>query len=124
MSCETENTKVNEQRLNSDEFAVKTFEIYEEVTSLNIPKEDLKFSVFKDQNSHLTAKFEVIGKTKKEIEMGSFVQSKSDDGGTTCDGKFSCGKAIYNCLENGKDALISNVACFSAKYCVTCQEPK
>ena len=39
--------------------------------------------------------------------MGSFVKIQSRDGneGTTCDSKWSCGKAIYNCLENDQDAL-------------------
>jgi len=58
--------------------------------------------------------------------MGSFAKSKvsAKDVGTECDGKWSCGKAMYNCLENGKDALISEDACAGVTYCVTCQDSK
>jgi len=58
--------------------------------------------------------------------MGSFVKIQSRDGneGTTCDSKWSCGKAIYNCLENDQDALISEGECAGVQYCVTCQDPQ
>ena len=107
-------------------FALKTFEIYEELSTKDIPIEDIKYRVFKDSNGFLTAKFELTGQTKKELQMGSFVKIQSRDGneGTTCDSKWSCGKAIYNCLENDQDALISEGECAGVQYCVTCQDPQ
>lgn len=126
-SCNDNDSSVDNDTLNSSQemFASKTIEIFEELTTTYFPKKDVKFVVYKDKNGFLTAKYELTGKTKEEVQMGSFVktQSRSVDG-TTCDGKWSCGKAIYKCLEGGKDALISVGACVSAKYCVKCQNPE
>ncbi len=104
-------------------FALKTFEIYEELSTKDIPIEDIKYRVFKDSNGFLTAKFELTEQAKKELQMGSFVKIQSRDGneGTTCDSKWSCGKAIYNCLENDQDALISEGECAGLQCYVTCQ---
>ena len=128
-SCSQED-KTNHEMLNQQEeiFAAKTFEILELLTSEYFPQEDVKFIVYKDNDGFLSAKYEVVGETKKEIEMGSFVGKQSfDDNGTNCKGKWSCGRAIYKCLENGKDALISVGKCktsYANEYCVTCQDPK
>ncbi len=126
LSCADENDEISDQKSNTEKFAMKTFEVYEAVSSKRIPQEDIIYKVLEDQNGRLTARFKVIGESKKAIQMGSFVAGKSlNDGGTTCDGKWSCGKAIYECLENGQDALISEGACTSVsqEYCVTCQDP-
>ena len=79
-----------------------------------------------EESKIVTTKFELTGQTKKELQMGSFVKIQSRDGneGTTCDSKWSCGKAIYNCLENDQDALISEGECAGVQYCVTCQDPQ
>jgi len=123
-SCSQEKTNQEDVSQNTEEvFAMKTFEIYEGLSTKDIPKEDIKYSVYKDLNGFLTAKYELTGQTKKEVQMGSFVSTQARGGeGTTCDGKWSCGKAIFQCLENGQDALISEGACVS--YCVTCQDPE
>jgi len=127
LACKKENSTIENDVQNTSQeiFASKTIEIFEELTTTYFPKEDVKFIVFKDTNGFLKAKYELIGQSKREVEMGSFVSRSANDDGTTCDGKWSCGKAIYECLENGKDALISVGACeLSAEYCVKCQEPK
>ena len=122
-ACSNEDIEQTKEELSVEEvFAQKTFEIYEAVSSGNIPKTDIKYKVYKDSDGFLTAKYELTGRTKSEIQMGSFAKNTSFSDGTTCDGKWSCGKAIYDCLENGKDALISEGACIS--YCVTCQDPE
>lgn len=121
------NTEKNILKSNQEMFASKTIEIFEELTTEYFPKEDVKFVVYKDKNGFLIAKYELTGKTKKEVQMGSFAKrTTGDDDGTTCDGKRSCGKAIYKCLENDKDALISIGACETSytEYCVKCQDPK
>jgi hypothetical protein len=108
-------------------FAIKTFEIFEVLTTEDIPATDLKVVIVKDEKGFLNAKFSLIGESLEKVHLGSFVKeslNKPEDGGTTCDSKWSCGKAIYKCLEKGKDALISAGACRSASYCVTCQKPK
>jgi len=126
-ACNESNHKIENETLNSsiqETFASKTIEIFEELTTTYFPKEDVKYLVYKDSNGFLTAKYELTGKTKEQVQMGSFVkrESRTNDG-TTCDGRWSCGKAIYKCLENGQDALISVGACeLSAQYCVTCQD--
>jgi len=120
-ACSNEDTEQTKEELSAEEvFAQKTFEIYEAVSSENIPKTDIKYNVYKDSDGFLTAKYELTGKTKSEIQMGSFAKTQSFSDGTTCDGKWSCGKAIYGCLENGQDALISEGACTGyTEYCVT-----
>jgi hypothetical protein len=119
------NKEENIQNINQEKFALKTIEIFEELTTTYFPKEDVQFVVVKDENGLLTAEYELTGKTKKEVQMGSFVKrSSGDDDGTTCDGKWSCGKAIYRCLENDRKALISVGACEASytEYCVKCQD--
>ena len=113
------------QKTEEELFAIKTFEFYEELLTKDIPAEDIKYRVYKDANGFLTAKYKLTGQTKKKIQMGSFVktQARVDEEGTTCNGKWSCAKAIYNCLENDLDALISEGACIDDQYCVTCQDP-
>lgn len=127
-ACNKSNTNTgNEIQLTSQEiFASKTIEIFEELTTNHFPKEDVKLFVYKDSNGFLTAKYKLSGKTKEEVQMGSFEKRQSEgDDRTNCDGKWSCGKAIYKCLEDGKDALISVGACeLSAQYCVECKNPE
>jgi hypothetical protein len=127
VSCnQNEENKENDiQNMNQEEFASNTIEIFEELTTTYFPKEDVKFVVFKDENDFLTAEYELTGKTKKEVQMGSFVKRTSgDDDGTTCYGKWSCGQAVYKCLENERKALISIGACeiSSTEYCVKCKD--
>lgn len=116
----------NLKNTNEELFASKTIEIFEALTTSYFPKEDVRFVVFKNNSGLLTAKYTLVGQSKREVQMGSFVNKNVNDEGTTCDGKWSCGKAIYKCLENGKDALISVGACKTEakEYCVTCQDSK
>ncbi|WP_298779565.1 hypothetical protein [uncultured Polaribacter sp.] len=127
-ACNESDTNTGEDIQNTSQeiFASKTIEIFEELTTEYFPKEDVNFVVYKDKNGFLMAKYELIGTTKKEVQMGSFAKTeRRGDGGTTCEGKWSCGKAIYKCLENDQDALISEGACTGrTAYCVTCQDPK
>lgn len=125
LSCSQndENTGGDIQNRNQEAFAFKTFEILEELKTTSFAKEDIKLTVFKNKNGFLTAKYELTGKTKEDVEMGYFAKNKSqNEDGTDSDGKWSCGKAINNCLKN---AFISIGACEnSVTYCVTCQDPK
>ncbi|MDB9836461.1 hypothetical protein OAC51_06105 [Flavobacteriaceae bacterium] len=90
------------------------------------PPEDIDLLVSKvDSNGFQTATFSLKGETKKTIKLGSFAKRqyayRSD--GTTCTNKWQCGKEIANCLDDDKDATISNGACENSAWCVTCVEP-
>lgn len=126
LACQNDKQERNLQNTNEELFASKTIEIFEELTTSYFPKEDVKLIVFKDKMGYLTAKYELVGQSKREVQMGSFVSRSANDDGTTCDGKWSCGKAIYKCLENGQDALISVGASDTSytEYCVKCQDPE
>ena len=56
--------------------------------------------------------------------LSSKQKYQTNNEGTTCDGKFSCGRLIYQCLSNGDKALISNGGCgengHPDDYCVVC----
>jgi hypothetical protein len=127
-SCKDNQTIETQPQQNIEEtpeilFAKKTFEIFEILTNEDIPPQDLKFVISKDENGFLKARFSLIGESLEQIKFGSFVKKdfpKTD--GTTCDSKWKCGKAIYKCLQNGDDALISAGACaqLTKSYCVTC----
>lgn len=118
---------VEDPSINADslQFVSESFEIMDAVTAPALPKEDVQFSIFEDENGFLVALYELTGKSKQYVQMGSFVGKQSfndDDEGKACDGKFPCGRAIFACLQDGRDALVSNVPCESAsdQYCVTC----
>jgi|SaaInlStandDraft_1057018.scaffolds.fasta_scaffold43334_2 hypothetical protein len=104
-------------------FAMNTFETLESfVSSNNIPSEDITATISIDENGFFNSKFSLKGKTLEQVELGDFV-SKSSMMDVECSNKWSCGKAIYGCLENGDDAMISEGACGAGKtYCVTCVE--
>lgn len=53
-------------------FISSTFDIFDNLTTTYFPKDDVTFRIFKDENGFLTAKYELRGKTKKEIQKGSF----------------------------------------------------
>jgi hypothetical protein len=130
-SCKDNQTIETQPQQNIEEtpeilFAKKTFEIFEILTNEDIPPQDLKFVISKDENGFLKARFSLIGESLEQIKFGSFVKKdfpKTD--GTTCDSKWKCGKEIYKCLQNGDDALISAGACaqLAKSYCVTCVTP-
>ena len=108
ISCGNESSGVQDQSLTSDGFATKTFDTYQDVSTKEITKEDIRYSVFKEKDGFLNAKFEVIVDTKEEIEMDSFVQNETiDDDSNNRDGKWFCENEINKCLKNGQDALIS-----------------
>jgi hypothetical protein len=102
-------------------FALKTFEILESLITTNkIPSEDITATISIDENGYFNSKFSLKGKTLEQVELGNFV-AKSLMKDVECSSKWTCGKAIYACLENGDDALISEGACGSSRtYCVTC----
>ena len=108
-----------------ENFTLKTMEIIEELGNY-FPPEDVICTIGKDENGEMFAFYKVIGKTKEEIDWGSFIQVESNrnDEGTTCDGKWSCGKAIYARLGIGYGATIKKGGCGDNgnpdHYCVTC----
>lgn len=86
---------------------------------------DLLFSKV-DSNGIQTATFSLKGQTKEKIKLGSFAKRQYNAyqlEGTTCTNKWQCGKEIANCLDDDKDATISNGACETSAWCVTCVEP-
>ena len=110
-------------------FTTKTIEIFEVLTTKDIPPKDLNFVISKNGNGFLTARFSLIGESLEQVKLGSFVKkdfNQTNVDGITCDSKWKCGKAIYKCLQNGDDALIYAGACkqLSSSYCVTCVTPK
>ena len=60
-SCSQED-KTNHEILDEQQevFAASTFEIFEVLTSEYLPKEDVKFMVFKDNDGFLSAKYEIV----------------------------------------------------------------
>jgi|TARA_Y100000385_G_C13004215_1_gene598674 hypothetical protein len=67
-NSEETNQKDISKLTDEEVFALKTFEIYEELSTKDIPIEDIKYRVFKDSNGFLTAKFELTGQTKKSCK--------------------------------------------------------
>ncbi|CAI8426796.1 MAG: Uncharacterised protein [Flavobacterium sp. SCGC AAA160-P02] len=111
-------TKVN--------FAAKSVEILDELAEY-FPKEDLVSTISKDKEGRLFAIYKLIGQTRDEIDLGSFAKrefKRNDGEGTTCDGKWSCGRLLYQCLANGDIGMISNGGCGENgnpdHYCVVC----
>ncbi|MGB1449652.1 MAG: hypothetical protein ACPG8F_07415 [Flavobacteriaceae bacterium] len=88
------------------------------------PSEDIDLVFRKiDSNGFQTATFSLKGETKETIRLGSFVKREYayQTDGTTCTNKWQCGKEIANCLEDDKDALISNGACKkNSAWCIEC----
>ena len=132
-SCKDNQTIENQPQQKIEEtpetlFATKAFEIFEVLTTEDIPPQDLKFVISKNENGFLKARFSLIGESLEQIKLGSFVKKdfpKTEDDGVTCDSKWKCGREIYKCLQNGDDALISAGACtqLADSYCVTCVNP-
>lgn len=90
------------------------------------PPEDINLLFSKvDSNGFQTATFSLKGETKEAIKLGSFAkrQYSFGKGGTTCTNKWQCGKEIAKCLDDDKDATISNGACENSAWCVTCVDP-
>tara|TARA_B110001450_G_C17649554_1_gene492671 strand:- start:440 stop:865 length:426 start_codon:yes stop_codon:yes gene_type:complete len=106
-------------------FAMKTFEILESfITTNKIPSEDITATISIDENGYFNSRFSLKGKTLEQVKLGNFV-AKSLIKDVECSSKWTCGKAIFACLENGDDALISEGACASSKtYCITCVKKK
>ena len=103
------------------EFTDLSIQTLENLSSF-YPAEDIVIEVSKNDNGSVEALFSLKGDTKKAIGFGQFASKSSDDGVTTCDGPFKCGKAAKKCLDDGKKALISNGACKDDAYCVECVE--
>ena len=85
------------------------------------PPEDINLLFSKvDSNGIQTATFSLKGETKEAIKLGSFAkrQYSFGKGGTTCTNKWQCGKEIAKCLDDDKDATISNGACENSAWCV------
>ncbi|MCF6264688.1 MAG: hypothetical protein L3J24_14030 [Xanthomonadales bacterium] len=122
-SSEVEDSSINADPL---QFASENLGIVNAVTAPALPKEDVQFTIFEDENGFLVALYELTGKSKQYVQMGSFAGTQSfnddDDKGKTCKGKFACGRLVFACLQDGRQALVSNGPCPSAsnEYCVTC----
>ena len=109
-SCDSQEDSVSTpSKIAQENFAVKNIEILNQLGDY-FPKEDVIFTISKDNNGKLFSIYEIIGTTRDQIDFGSFAKKKyqTNNEGTTCDGKFSCGRLIYQCLSNGDKALISN----------------
>lgn len=121
---------VEDSSINADplQFTSENLGIMNAVTAPALPKEDVQFTIVEDENGFLVALYELTGKSKQYVQMGSFAGTQSfnddddDDKGKTCKGKFACGRLVYACLEDGREALVSNGPCDSAsnEYCVIC----
>ena len=125
-SCDSQEDSVSTpSKIAQENFAVKNIEILNELGNY-FPKEDVIFTISKDNNEKLFSIYKIIGTTRDQIDFGSFAKKKyqTNNEGTTCDGKFSCGRLIYQCLSNGDKALISNGGCGENgnpdDYCVVC----
>ena len=108
-----------------DAFIDNALSILDELGNYYPPEDiDLLFSKV-DSNGFQTATFSLKGETKETIKLGGFAKRqyayRSD--GTTCPNKWQCGKEIAKCLDDDKDATISNGACETSAWCVTCIEP-
>jgi len=127
LSCDhQEDSLSTPSKIVQENFAIKNVEILNELGEY-FPKEDLVFTINKDKEGKLFAIYKLVGQTRDEIDLGSFAKrkfEKNDDGGTTCDGKWSCGRLLYQCLSNGGRAMISNGGCGDNgnpdHYCVVC----
>ncbi|MCF6288579.1 MAG: hypothetical protein L3J53_05005 [Proteobacteria bacterium] len=112
--------------LNNTQFITTSFEAFEVLSTFSFPVEDLTAEVYKDDNGNLATRYELIGKSLEAVQLGMFADNNinlSKVGGTTCSGRISCGRAIKECLDSGRPALITIGPCVSAgqEYCVTCQ---
>ena len=126
VSCSQEDATIDNSNIVSidEKFAMKNVEILDELGHY-FPKEDITFTISKDEEGKLFSIYKLIGQTKDEIDLGSFAKRKfkrNDEGGTTCDGKWSCGRLLYQCLSNGDSGMISNGGCDGSNdgYCVVC----
>lgn len=129
ISCMGSENEVNTET-NINNFAEFSMEILETLHD-TYDANDLELSVTKDSNGNEKAIFKLKKSSQSDVLKSSSIKSNtknsvapmnySEEGGTECNNKISCGKAIAECLDNGMDALISNGTC--ATYCVTCQEP-
>jgi len=118
-SCSEENN-LEEDSDKILEFTALSIQTLENLSSF-YPAEDIVMEVKKNDNGFVEALFLLKGDTKKAIDFGQFASKNSNDGGTTCDGPFKCGKAAKKCLDDGKKALISNGACRDDDaFCVEC----
>ena len=87
------------------------------------PPEDIGLLFSKvDSNGFKTATFNLKGKSKETVELGSFAKRQyAYKSGTTCTNKWQCGREIAKCLDNGDAAKISNGACKeNSAWCVEC----
>ena len=111
-----------DENINEEQFIEHTLAIFENLKEY-YPAEDVNvlFSEI-DSNGYQTATFRLTGKTRELVKLGNFAGKNkvNNSGGTTCHTKLSCGREIKECLDNGKDALISNGACKDAAWCVEC----
>ena len=126
LSCDSQEDSVSTpSKIAKENFVVKNIEILNELGNY-FPKEDVIFTISKDNSEKLFSIYKVIGTTRDQMDFGSFAKKKyqTNNEGTTCDGKFSCGRLIYQCLSNGDKALISNGGCgengHPDDYCVVC----
>lgn len=124
LSCDNqEDSLSSSSKINQENFAIKNVEILNDLGNY-FPKEDITFTISKDQEGKLFAIYKLIGQTRDEIDLGSFAKmefERNDDGGTTCDSKWSCGRLLYQCLSNGDRGIISNGGCDGGDgYCVVC----
>ena len=83
-SCKDNQTIETQPQQNIEEtpeilFAKKTFEIFEILTNEDIPPQDLKFVISKDENGFLKARFSLIGESLEQIKFGSFVKKDFHD---------------------------------------------
>ena len=126
LSCDSqEDSLATPGKIIQENFAAKNIEILNELGNY-FPKEDVTFTTRKGKRGKLISIYKIIGTTRDQIDFGSFAKNKyqTNDEGTTCDGKFSCGRLIYQCLSNGDRAMISNGGCGENgnpdDYCVVC----
>lgn len=76
-----------------------------------------------DSIDYQTATFRLIGETRESIQLENSVDEKSNK--TTYYSKSGCEHEIKECLDKGKDALISNGTCedgsnMNMAWCVIC----
>lgn len=105
-------------------FMLDAYDVKDVITAPTFPKEDVHIEIFKDKKGVVNASYILIGQSKDFVDLGSFANNKTGglDGGTTCDGSLSCGRAINQCLKGGEEGRIRPGKCNSTgqEYCVTC----
>lgn len=117
-SCKEETPELQQD----SSFAEMSVEILATLSE-TYPSEDLTMTMSINNDGNEQAVYSLIGESQKYAQLGTFVrllEPNSENEGTDCTGGVSCGKAINECLDGGRDALISKGAC--ATYCVTCQD--